>query len=209
MEREELAYKRELIKAHEKRLKELEIQAAIKGVNTPAEIKTEIKDIGDAIENLERDIKKAQLLSRDDVDYREKRKVLIIDDDVEWVNRLASKLTEWDYDVIRALKGVDGVRLATLEKPDVVLLDLYMPDMHGHNVLLKIVERRVATRVIILSGIENIGISVLIKSGACDYVNKSEGFERLKSAIERAIELVPTVDVIIENPLSIINPLLM
>ena len=62
------------------------------------------------------------------------KKVLMIDDDPEFVDAITNILDAKGYDVVSAGDGKDGVAKAKQEKPDIILLDLVMPDMPGEDV---------------------------------------------------------------------------
>jgi two-component system alkaline phosphatase synthesis response regulator PhoP len=66
---------------------------------------------------------------------QEKIKVLIIDDEVDFCYFVQKNLTQNGlFDVFVATNGNDGIKIAKNEKPDIILLDLFMPDMPGEDV---------------------------------------------------------------------------
>ena len=71
-----------------------------------------------------------------------RRKILIVDDEnlVRW--SLREKCEEWGYQVLEAENGFEGLRLADAEAPELVLLDVRLPDLGGLEVLEKL--KRVA-----------------------------------------------------------------
>lgn len=69
---------------------------------------------------------------------RTARKVLIVDDDPSISRLLAMALSSNGYEVFEALNGIKGYKVARREKPDVVLLDIMMPDVDGYEVFRRI-----------------------------------------------------------------------
>jgi DNA-binding response OmpR family regulator len=67
-----------------------------------------------------------------------KRKVLIIDDNVTICKLLASRLAANDFTVVIASNGPEGIKKAAAERPDVILLDITMPDMDGVEVGMRL-----------------------------------------------------------------------
>jgi CheY-like chemotaxis protein len=59
-----------------------------------------------------------------------KKKILIVDD-TDWNRDLLVQLLEDDYEIAQAVDGEEGVRQATAERPDLILMDLGMPVMDG------------------------------------------------------------------------------
>lgn len=66
------------------------------------------------------------------------KKVLVIEDETAVLKVLTSKLTREGFTVLGAENGASGLEIALREKPDVVLLDLIMPEMTGLDVLKRI-----------------------------------------------------------------------
>ena len=67
------------------------------------------------------------------------RKILIIDDEEKFCRAIKKALElKTDFQVLTATEGVEGVRLAKIQKPDVILLDVMMPGMFGTDVAEKL-----------------------------------------------------------------------
>jgi DNA-binding response OmpR family regulator len=64
----------------------------------------------------------------------DKKKVLIIDDEPDFVRVVQLRLEAAGYEVSVAFDGMQGVSSAHKEKPDLIILDIMMPAMHGHRV---------------------------------------------------------------------------
>ncbi len=69
-----------------------------------------------------------------------KATILLIDDETEMLTLLADILEVRGYSVIATDNGIDGCNLAASKRPDVIILDLAMPDMDGGQVAQKIRE---------------------------------------------------------------------
>lgn len=63
------------------------------------------------------------------------QKILVVDDEPHLVEVMASRLRANRYEVVTAVLGREGLEKAKKEKPDLILLDILMPDMDGHQVL--------------------------------------------------------------------------
>lgn len=70
----------------------------------------------------------------------EKKRVLVIDDDLPLRGMLAAALRQHGFQVLLASDGGEGQRAMTIHKPDVVLLDLAMPDVNGWDFLQRLQE---------------------------------------------------------------------
>jgi|SRR5208337_167449 len=64
----------------------------------------------------------------------DKKRILIIDDEPDFVRVVQLRLEAAGYQVLAAFDGMQGVSAAHKEKPDVIILDIMMPAMHGHRV---------------------------------------------------------------------------
>lgn len=84
------------------------------------------------------------------------KKILIIDDEPDLCELVKAALEAGGrYEVVSATNGMDGIRLAETEKPDVIFLDIIMPKMGGFAVLkeLKGRDRTKSTPVVMLSAL--------------------------------------------------------
>ena len=100
-----------------------------------------------------------------------KLKVLLVDDEPDFLEMMGSRIGSWGIDVIKAADGQESLDKLKLEKPDVVVLDYMMPGMDGLAVLKKIRKVDMKIPVIILTaypnaqsikGTEKMGISAYI-----------------------------------------------
>ena len=125
-----------------------------------------------------------------------KKKVLVIEDEPDIVRGLKDALEFEDYEVFAAFEGKDGVRLAKERSPDLVILDLMLPDVNGYQVCVDIRGFNSVVPIIILTarGQESDKIRGL-EAGADDYVTKpfsvGELLARIR-AIFRRMSRVPT-----------------
>jgi DNA-binding response OmpR family regulator len=100
-------------------------------------------------------------------------RVLVIDDEFETVDLLSAILSDSGYEVVSALNGSDGLMLAQIERPDVVLLDLEMPGLAGFDVLRRVRTVRPDLPVIIVSGQADLNLTrATLALGAVAYVPK-------------------------------------
>lgn len=78
-------------------------------------------------------------------------KVLVIDDEADFCYFVKKNLIQdGQFDVISATNGKDGLELAENELPDIILLDLFMPDMPGEDVAAALKENTVTAEIPIL-----------------------------------------------------------
>ncbi len=83
-----------------------------------------------------------------------KRSILLVDDDAGIRESMQAILMLQGYDVDLASSGQEALDLCAGRDYDVVLLDIFMPEMDGVETLRRIKERRPATRVIMITGME-------------------------------------------------------
>ena len=117
-------------------------------------------------------------------------RVLVIDDEAPILRALRINLAARDYEVTTAADGASGLAAMARQRPDVLILDLGLPDMDGTEVI-RGVRGWTSTPIIVLSawGQENQKVAAL-DAGADDYVTKPFGMDellaRLRAAVRRA-----------------------
>ncbi len=84
------------------------------------------------------------------------KKILIIDDEKAIRDSLRNFIEDADYDMVEAENGRAGLALLAQERPDLILVDLRMPEVDGLEVLLRVKEESPDTPVIVVSGTGNI-----------------------------------------------------
>jgi len=119
-----------------------------------------------------------------------KVKILIIEDEELLLQSLGRALSEDGYLTIKAKSGKQGLDLFKRHEPDMVLLDVRLPDINGMKVLKKIKElnRDTSFAVIVMTAFSGIkGAVEAIKLGADDYIAKPFDIEELKIIISRCL----------------------
>ncbi|MBF0441009.1 MAG: response regulator [Oligoflexales bacterium] len=117
----------------------------------------------------------------------DKYKLLVVDDDNTNLEMLSIFLMKHDFAVFKAKGGVDALRLVKTTRPDLVLLDIMMPDMDGYKVLEEIRKQHTkkALPVIMVSAMmEYEDERKAMKKGANDYIIKPIDFRSLIPRIE-------------------------
>jgi two-component system, NtrC family, response regulator AtoC len=116
-------------------------------------------------------------------------KVLIVDDErlIRW--SLRQKCEDWGYHVMEADAGVPGLKLAQAENPDLILLDVRLPDISGIQVLEELKKTGDPRAVIMITADPQLDdIKMALKLGAYDFVGKPLNFDELHVAIKNALE---------------------
>jgi len=119
--------------------------------------------------------------------------ILIIDDEKLLCKQLEKALFQEGHAVISAFTGKDGIDLAKKENPEVVLLDLKLPDIDGLDVLSSVLNLEPVPNTIMMTAHGNIEVAVsAIKLGAYDFIEKPFPIDKLKVMVRnasRALEL--------------------
>lgn len=114
-------------------------------------------------------------------------RILIIDDEIQIRKLLRVALTGHGYEVAEASSGQEGLNEAALYRPDIIVLDLGLPDMDGLEVVHRLREWS-KTPVIILSVKEQESVKIAaLDAGADDYLTKPFGMGELLARIRAAM----------------------
>src|SRR6202451_2378510 len=133
--------------------------------------------------------------------------VLLIDDEPKIRRFLRAGFELQGFSVIEAENAADGLKAATFNAPDIIILDLALPDMHGTEVLERI-RSWSNVPVIILSIVSSEDEKVrLLQAGADDYVVKPFGMAELlarsEAALRRYFKSATEDPVVMAGPLSV------
>ncbi len=123
----------------------------------------------------------------------EKKKVLVVDDEENVSIMTTSRLRSSGFDVVSAAGGREGLRMAQRENPDLILLDVIMPDLDGYKVLAKLKGgfRTKKIPVIMFTAENRIAdVTNAIEMGAEDYIIKPFTTDVLMEKIQRVLRKV-------------------
>ena len=117
-------------------------------------------------------------------------KILVIDDEIYIRSSFEDFLEDREYHVVSAENGREGLALISSERPDLVLLDLMMPEMGGLDVLKQGREIIPDLPFIVISGANRIGdVITALRYGAWDYLEKPvHDLSILEHAVNKALE---------------------
>ncbi|MCP9472072.1 MAG: sigma-54 dependent transcriptional regulator [Nitrospira sp.] len=116
-----------------------------------------------------------------------KKRVLLIDDEAR-VRAALKSVLEPSYEILQAADAREGLTVFRTEGPDLVLLDVILPDTDGLAVLQAIRSESKAVPIIMLTGTKSIKTAVdAMKLGAADYLSKPFDIEELRITVDRAM----------------------
>ncbi|RKX80254.1 MAG: sigma-54-dependent Fis family transcriptional regulator [Spirochaetes bacterium] len=117
-------------------------------------------------------------------------RVLIIDDEPGIRNVLKDILEDENYTVFTAEEGLSGLSLVEKESIDLVILDIWLPNMGGIDVLREIKQSHPEVEVIVISGHANIDMAVkAVKLGAFDFLEKPLSMDKVITLVKNALAM--------------------
>jgi diguanylate cyclase (GGDEF)-like protein/PAS domain S-box-containing protein len=115
-------------------------------------------------------------------------RILLADDDPRLLESLQALLKLYQYQVDTAVGGAAAIQQLNSNHYDLLLLDLRMPDVSGHDVMQHMLDHDIATMTVVVSGETSIDdISRALRKGAYDYLKKPYVPEELLSTVNNAI----------------------
>jgi DNA-binding response OmpR family regulator len=116
-------------------------------------------------------------------------KILVIDDEPDLVRFVRRALETESYQVLTSTNGLDGIRLALTEHPDLVVLDLIMPGVHGEAVLSALMAQDPSLRVLILSATGDVQLRIAcLEQGAVDFLAKPFAVRELIARVRNRLQ---------------------
>jgi DNA-binding NtrC family response regulator len=116
-------------------------------------------------------------------------KVLLVDDEPDFMEPLTNRLTLRKLSVLNATNGADALKILDQEPVDVVVLDVKMPGMSGLEVIRHIKKTHPLVEVIMLTGHANLEVSIEgMELGAFDYLLKPAVIDELVYKIQDAYQ---------------------
>lgn len=118
-------------------------------------------------------------------------KILIIDNENDNVEMLEAILSS-DYEVIKAYSGYKGLEIAIAESPDIIILDIMMPDITGHELCrtLKKDERTKLIPIIMLTSLAEKEEKIKsLEEGADDFLNKPVSHMEILSRVQSLLKI--------------------
>lgn len=116
-------------------------------------------------------------------------KILVIDDEKDMLDGVRKILTLSGFECMTAQNGEQGIKLLTDFQFDLVLSDLFMPDIDGNQIIQKAIKLQPGIPVIIFTAFGTVERAVeAMKNGAYDFIEKPFNSEHLVMKIKRAVE---------------------
>lgn len=133
--------------------------------------------------------------------------ILVIDDEPQIRRYLRVSLEAHDFRILEAATAKEGLRLAALEKPDLMILDLGLPDMDGQEVIKRLREWSSMPVVVLSVRADEADKIAALDAGADDYVTKPFGtgelLARLRAALRHTIGAAAGQPVFTSGPLRV------
>ncbi len=124
--------------------------------------------------------------------------ILVIDDESDLVELLKYNLAKEGYNVEFAFNGFDGIKIAEVVKPDIIILDLMLPDINGYEVCKRMKQnsRLSGVPVIFLSAKQEEVDKILgFEAGAEDYIIKPFSVNELLARVRAILKRMPPVQI--------------
>ena len=123
-----------------------------------------------------------------------KVKVLLIDDEPDFLRIMGLHIKSWGYDLVTASSGEEGIASVKCDKPDIVILDYVMPDMDGIKALKEIRKIKSSLPVIMFTANPDIkSIKGSKKLGVNAYIPKFSLYTNMPTAVKEELDKIKKV----------------
>ncbi len=139
------------------------------------------------------------------------KKILLVDDEPQILEICRDYLKKSGYDVVTASDGVQGLSIARREKPDLIVLDLMLPEMDGLDVCRAIRRESDVPIIMLTARVEEIDKLIGLEIGADDYMTKPFSpkelvarvrvvFRRMENVASANTEMIRVADITLDVP---------
>lgn len=133
--------------------------------------------------------------------------ILVVDDEKQIVNLLRAYLEDEGYRVVAAPDGRQAIYMARHEKPDLVILDLMMPEMDGLEFTRRFRQESDVPIIMLTARVEDMDKVLGLELGADDYVTKPFSprvvVARVRAVLRRSVKTPAEADVLRAGPLAL------
>ena len=122
----------------------------------------------------------------------DKKRILIVDDEKDFIDALSARLEARGFDIIEAYTGKEGIEKAHSEKPDLIILDIMLPEMDGYDVCrkLKIDENYKNIPIIMLTAkFQPSDVKFAKEMGADEYLTKPLELDLLLDLVSKFLKV--------------------
>ena len=117
-----------------------------------------------------------------------KKPVILVCDDEEGIRESFKLILDEDYQLKFANNGLEALDMLKSFTPDLMLLDIKMPKLHGMEILKEVKKLKPALPVIIVTGYQSVEMAQeAIKNGAADYIPKPFESKQILKAVQTAL----------------------
>ena len=118
-------------------------------------------------------------------------KILVIDDELSILETLRMFFEEKGMTVFTADTGTKGMLLFDSKTPQVVILDIRLPDCNGLDILKSMVKKQIPSKIIMITAFQDMETTILaMKTGAFDYIHKPLDIDQVEQAVDRAARII-------------------
>ncbi len=115
-------------------------------------------------------------------------RILLVDDRADFRQVLGERMQARGYETLEAASGAQALELAAAQAPDLVVLDMVMPEMDGMETLRRLRQEHPGLPVIVLTGYgASQDVSQALTLGAHDYLVKPVDLDALLEAVQQAL----------------------
>jgi len=121
---------------------------------------------------------------------KKERKLLVVDDNIDFVHFIRRALEQGDYRISIALDGKTAIEKALTENPELILLDMKLPDISGEEVLERVKKVNKDIPVVVITGYGGDQVAIdMMRKGAIDFLTKPVEPQILIKAIKNALAI--------------------